>query len=70
MTKAMTLREVTKALKRNGAEVVSDDGSHTKWQCSCGAKHSANLPRHKVVSPGVVSDTIKRMGCLPKGWLQ
>jgi hypothetical protein len=30
-------------------------------------RHSANIPRHAVVSPGVVADTIRRMECLPKG---
>ena len=69
MAKAMRHREVTRALKRHGCEKVSDDGPHTKWACPCG-QHSANVPRHNVVSPGVVADTIKRMACLPKGWLQ
>jgi hypothetical protein len=42
---------------------------HQKWVCPCG-KHSANIPRHRYISPGVVADTIKRMDCLPGGWLQ
>lgn len=27
-------------------------------------------PRHKTTSPGVVRSTMKRMTCLPEGWLQ
>lgn len=42
---------------------------HVKWACPCG-QHSANIPRHREISPGVVGDTIKRMACLPEGWLQ
>jgi hypothetical protein len=33
-------------------------------------EHSANVPRHTVLSPGVVRDVGNRMACLPKGWLQ
>lgn len=69
MAKAMRLRAVTRALLAQGCAIKNDTGRHTKWICPCG-QHSANLPRHRVVSPGVVADTIKRMTCLPKGWLQ
>jgi hypothetical protein len=50
---------------------MSDDGPHTTWQCpsSCG-HHTADIPRHVDISPGVIRDTINRMTCLPKGWLQ
>lgn len=65
----MRKREVVKALRQAGCVVVSDDGGHAKWACPCG-RHSANIPRHTVVSVGVVRDTIRRMDCLPKGWLQ
>jgi hypothetical protein len=69
MPKAMRLRDVIRALRRNGCEVKSDEGPHTKWACPCG-QHSANIPRHAIVSPGVVASTVKRMACLPEGWLQ
>jgi hypothetical protein len=58
-----------RALSAHDCRVVSDRGPLTKWSCPCG-RHSANVPRHVVVSPGVVADTIRRMECLPKGWLQ
>ena len=66
--KAMKLRDLNRALNRHGCYVETDTGNHTKWICPCG-KHSANIPRHTLVSPGVVRDTTNRMTCLPKGWL-
>jgi hypothetical protein len=55
----MSRRSVERALKANGCEVLSDDG-----------KHTAPIPRHRDISPGVVRDTINKLACLPKGWLQ
>jgi hypothetical protein len=70
MVKAMKRRDVEAALRSGGCVVISDDGKHTKWQCSCGEGHTANIPRHGEVSPGVIRDTTKRMPCQRKGWLQ
>lgn len=42
---------------------------HAKWVCPCG-EHIARVPRHTDISPGVCSDIVKRLACLPKGWLQ
>jgi hypothetical protein len=70
VVKAMRRRDVEAALMRAGCHVISDKGSHTKWGCSCPQKHSANIPRHGEISPGVVRDTIKRMPCQKEGWLQ
>ena len=67
--KSMKRRLVEQALKAQGCSIVSDDGDHTKWRCPCG-KHSANIARHKETSPGVIRSTIKRLACLPEGWLQ
>lgn len=69
MAKEMKRRDVEQRLTANGCTVKSDDGDHTKWVCPDGS-HTANIPRHRKISPGVVRDTIKRMACLPKGWLQ
>jgi hypothetical protein len=66
--KGMKLRQVIRALRRSGC-VKLDGTEHEKWVCPCG-EHSANIPRHREISPGVVGDTIKRMACLPEGWLQ
>ncbi len=69
MAKAMRRREVNAALRHNGCTIKSDRGPHTTWVCPCG-QHTADIPRHVNVSPGVIKDTIDRMKCLPKGWLQ
>ena len=69
MAKEMKRRDLERALSAQGCLIVSDRGAHTKWSCPCG-RHSANVPRHAVISPGVVADTIRRLECLPKGWLQ
>lgn len=71
MPRGMKVREVERALERNGCKPRrgSGRGPHAKWDCPCG-QHSANIPRHNDVSPGVVADTIKRLSCLPEGWLQ
>lgn len=66
--KAMRLREVIRALRKQGCS--EEKGTrHSKWVCPC-KEHSANIPRHGEISPGVIGDTIKRMACLPEGWLQ
>jgi len=69
MAKAMKRRDVIRALRQQGCHEAADTGKHTKWRCPCG-QHSANIPRHQDISPGVVRDTIQRMTCLPEGWLQ
>lgn len=69
MASGMKLHDVVQKLRQHGCIVKSDDGSHTKWACPCG-QHTANVPRHREISPGVIRDTIKRMACLPEGWLQ
>jgi hypothetical protein len=69
MAKPMRRQLVVRALSQAGCLVKSDTGNHTKWVCPCG-QHSANIPRHNITSAGVVASTIKRMACLPEGWLQ
>ena len=69
MAKEMKRRDLERALSGQGFLIMSDRGPHMKWSCPCG-RHSANVPRHAVISPGVVADTIRRLECLPKGWLQ
>jgi hypothetical protein len=66
----MKRRDVEKALKkRRCKKKTPDTGPHTTWVCPCG-KHTADIPRHSDISPGVIRDTIERMQCLPGGWLQ
>lgn len=68
MVRAMRVRDVERALRAAGCSPKGGT-RHAKWVCPCGM-HSANIPCHTVVSPGVIADTIQRMLCLPKGWLQ
>ena len=69
MPTGMKLRDVKRALDEHGCTSKPGRGPHVKWTCPCG-KHTANIPRHRHISPGVVGDTIRRMECLPEGWLQ
>jgi hypothetical protein len=70
----MSRRKVERAMKRN--DCIPDPNSsgrepHVKWLCACeDAKHTANVPRHRTISPGVVRSIIERLICLPEGWLQ
>jgi hypothetical protein len=65
----MKLRDLVRRLAALGCTIKSNAGSHTKWICPCG-QHQANIPRHTMVSPGVVADTAKKLACLPKGWIK
>jgi hypothetical protein len=67
--KSMARADVAKILASLRCRIISDRGPHTKWGCPCG-QHTANVPRHRVISPGVVRDIQKRMNCLGEGWLQ
>lgn len=69
MTKPMRDRLVVKALRAQGCTSKQGKGDHEKWYCPCG-EHIAVITRGGEVSAGVVADTIKKMECLPKGWLQ
>jgi hypothetical protein len=64
----MKARDVKRALKKRKCKPEGGK-EHEKWVCPCG-EHSANIPRHNEISPGVIDDTIGRMKCLPEGWLQ
>lgn len=69
MVAGMKRRDVEAALHAAGCHPLgSGRGSHEKWRCPCG-QHSANLPRHRDISPGVIKDIQIRLACLPKGWL-
>jgi hypothetical protein len=69
MVKAMKYRDLASALTRNGCRSRPGKGDHEKWFCPCG-KHIAVVTKPGEVSPGVVADTMKKLTCLPKGWLQ
>lgn len=66
----MTYRVVAKALRTNGCTSAPGKGDHEKWTCSCGRNHMAVIVKTNAISPGVIRDTIKKLACLPEGWLQ
>jgi hypothetical protein len=65
----MKYRDVRTALLARGCVSKPGKGDHEKWYCPCG-RHMAVVTQGGTVSPGVVADTIKKLSCLPKGWLQ
>jgi len=69
MTKAMKHRDVERALRAQNCAPKPGKGDHEKWYCPCG-QHIAVVTKPGVVSPGVVADAIRKLACLPKGWLQ
>lgn len=69
MAKPMRYRAVRAALLAHGCIPKQGKGDHEKWYCPCGS-HIAVVVQAGTVSPGVVADTIKKLTCLPKGWLQ
>lgn len=70
MVKPMRRRDIETALRANHCQPTGTGrGDHTKWVCPDG-DHTANVPRHNDISPGVVNDITRRLPCLPKGWLQ
>lgn len=69
MPKPMKYRDVAKRLRAQGCTSAQGKGDHEKWYCPCG-NHIAVITQSGDVSAGVVKDTIQKMTCLPKGWLQ
>jgi hypothetical protein len=71
MVKAMTYREMERALLASDCAWKQGKGDHIKWYCpaKCG-QHMAIVTQARIVSPGVVRDTIAKLACLPEGWLQ
>lgn len=69
MVSGMRYRDIERALRAQGCASRSGKGSHTVWYCPCG-QHMAIVPRHRDVSPGVVGNIIRTMGCLQEGWLR
>jgi hypothetical protein len=67
--KAMKYRDLRAALVGHGCLHKPGKGDHEKWFCPCG-EHIAVVTTGGTVSAGVVGDTIKKLACLPKGWLQ
>lgn len=69
VTKAMSYRDVRRALLVHGCTAKPGKGDHEKWYCPCG-QHMTVLTRPGMVSPGLIRQALDRLACLPKGWLQ
>jgi predicted RNA binding protein YcfA (HicA-like mRNA interferase family) len=69
MVQGMKRSQLERQLRHHGCTLASQHGPHDKWRCPCG-QHSANIPRHREVSAGVIRDTVRRLACLPEGWWQ
>jgi predicted RNA binding protein YcfA (HicA-like mRNA interferase family) len=70
VTKAMSRKDVVAALRRAGCQMLREGASHTLFVCDCPERHKAAVPRHRLISPGVVKDIQSQIACLGKGWLQ
>ena len=69
MAKPMKYRDIRKALIAQHCTSAPGKGDHEKWYCPDG-NHMAVVIKPGENSAGVVADTIKKLACLPKGWLQ
>lgn len=69
MASPMRYRDVERTLLNNGCKWREGKGSHVVWYCPCG-RHIVPVQKHGMVSAGVVADVVKKLACLPKGWLQ
>lgn len=68
MPKPMKYRDLAAALRAGGCIARAGKGDHEKWYCPCG-QHIAVVTKPGIVSAGVVGDTVKKLACLPEGWL-
>lgn len=69
MVKETEYRHLVRQLRNQGCTSKAGKGDHEKWYCPDG-DHMAVIVRKRIVSQGVVHDTVKKLSCLPKGWLQ
>jgi predicted RNA binding protein YcfA (HicA-like mRNA interferase family) len=65
----MKYRDVKRALIDQGCTEKDSRGDHVKWFCPCG-HHSVPVDTARETSQGVIRDIIKKLACLPEGWLQ
>jgi hypothetical protein len=64
-------RDVERALLANGRTWKQGNGDHITWYCPpARGTHVAVVTQARVVSAGVIADTITKLACLPAGWLQ
>jgi len=68
VVKAISYRDLAKALAVAGCTAKPGKGDHEKWCCPCG-QHMTVITKPGIVSPGLVRQAVQRLSCLPKGWL-
>lgn len=68
MVSAVKYREMARSLRAAGCTAKPGKGDHEEWYCPCG-EHLTVITRTGVVSPGLVRQAIRRLSCLPEGWL-
>ena len=59
-------RDVLKALKANGWQLVRTTGGHEWWEGPDGQGEA--IPRHTEISAGVVAKLAKKLESVPKNW--
>ncbi|OGM64491.1 hypothetical protein A2893_01860 [Candidatus Woesebacteria bacterium RIFCSPLOWO2_01_FULL_39_25] len=63
MPKLYSARQIVKALKRIGFEIVSQKGSHIKLRgIFDGETYTAIVPNHKEVALGTLQSILKQVG--------
>ena len=63
MPKLYSARQIVKALKRIGFEIVSQQGSHIKLKGTFGGEtYTAIVPNHKEVARGTLQSILKQAG--------
>lgn len=67
--KAMSYRRLVKLLGQCGCTMRQGKGDHEKWYCPDG-DHMVPIPHSQQISPGVLRDVVRKLACLPEGWLR
>jgi hypothetical protein len=66
--KAMRRRDVESAMAKRDCAWLRSGAEHDIWVCPCG-RHQVAIPRHGMISAGVVASVEKKLACLPRRWL-
>jgi predicted RNA binding protein YcfA (HicA-like mRNA interferase family) len=66
--KEMRTREVIRRLTRAGFVFSREGGRHDIYRCGCGEGHQVPVPRHQMVSAGVVGALARQCPCLDRNW--
>jgi predicted RNA binding protein YcfA (HicA-like mRNA interferase family) len=67
MVEEVKQREVERFLEPNGWALIRTRGGHNVWKSRDGSQILA-IPRHGMVTKGVVRQVIKAQPCAPDSW--